>query len=174
MRDVGANAESNADRLYAAGRKTRAPLSGTASGTALAASSAGMVTHAATPSAVTPSLRAERLFASVTLALLLCCVFDVTRAMYYRMLLNYSVTSAARVLTRTTADATDLVRRLSGVRDVHASLVRLERAPPALMVTARYDVPLISPPLWPLFGRGTVSLEAVGVAPVSAPQPRDS
>jgi hypothetical protein len=132
-----------------------------------------MVTHAAAPSAVSPTIRSEKWLATLTLAMLLCCVFDVGRAMYYRMLLNYAVSNAARVLTRTPLDPTELVRRLSGVKDVYATLVRIERAPRALMVTARYDVPLVSPPLWPIFGRGQVSLEAVGVAPLSAPAARE-
>ena len=130
---------------------------------------------------IAPTLRRERLLATATLALLVTCVFDVGRVLYYRMVLNYAVTHSARVLARSDAEtatssqrATELVRVLSGVKDVAASSVRLTppsgrtktlaacaTAPSTVVVSATYGVPLISPPLWPMFGGGRIDLDVV-------------
>jgi hypothetical protein len=132
-----------------------------------------MVTEATAPSAFMPQLRSERLFATLALALLLSCVFDVGRVLYYRMLLNYAVSHSARMLAEDVPGSADpavaneraawrLVRTLSGVKDLPASGVRVDTVPAAVIVTASYGVPLVSPPLWPVFGRDRLPVGAVG------------
>jgi hypothetical protein len=124
-----------------------------------------MVTEATAPSAFMPQLRSERLFATLALALLLSCVFDVGRVLYYRMLLNYAVSHSARMLAEDDASergAWSLVRTLSGVKDLPASSVRVDTVPAAVIVTASYGVRLVSPPLWPVFGRDRLPIGAVG------------
>ena len=127
-------------------------------------------THATIPSVVAPPLLGERLVATLALALLVSCVFDVGRVLYYRMRLDYAVSRSARVLARAQLRtdpargpaAIDLVRALSGVRDLPASSVRVSGAPAEVVVTARYSVPLFSPPLWPVFHGEPLALDAVG------------
>jgi hypothetical protein len=124
-----------------------------------------MVTEATAPSVVLPPFRSERLFATLTLALLLSCVFDVGRVLYYRMLLNYAVSHSARLLADDGASARgawSLVRSLSGVKDLSSSAVRVDTISAAVIVTASYSVALVSPPLWPVFGRDRLAVGAVG------------
>jgi len=132
-----------------------------------------MVTESTTPSAVLPPVRSERLFAALTLALLLSCVFDVGRVLYYRMLLNYAVSHSARMLADDGVNAASssiggtrgawaLVRSLSGVKNLPTSAVRVDTLPVAVIVTASYDVALVSPPLWTVFGREQLAVGAVG------------
>jgi hypothetical protein len=129
-----------------------------------------MATAATASSAFTPQLRSDRLFATLALALLLSCVFDVGRVLYYRMLLNYAVSHSARLLAEDGSGergasgrgAWSLVRTLSGVKDLPASGVRVDTVPAAVIVTASYGVPLVSPPLWPVFGRDRLPVGAVG------------
>jgi hypothetical protein len=132
-----------------------------------------MVTEATAPSVVLPPLRSERLLAVIALALLLSCVFDVGRVLYYRMLLNYAVSHSARMLADDnvralgssiagTRGAWALVRSLSGVKDLPTTAVRVDTVPTAVIVTASYDVALVSPPLWTVFGREQLPVGAVG------------
>jgi len=187
MRDVVAPDAQSAGPVCGARRKTHAARRGTAFGTALAASPVEpMIADAMLAGTITPTLRRERLLVAATLALLVTCVFDVGRVLYYRMVLNYAVAHSARVLARSegsaaasAARATELVRVLSGVTDVLASSVRVARlsatstggsAGPcttrasAVVVSATYAVPLVSPPLWPIFGGGRVALDVAAGA----------
>ena len=155
-----------------------------------------MVADAALASVVPVGLRRDRILATATLALLVTCVFDVGRVLYYRMLLNYAVTHSARVLARDESgatpgvvdrkDASDLVRRLSGVKDlsrVGRATWHRARAParnsatggavPAMIVIAHYTVPLVSAPLWPVFVGGCVAIDAVGSHAAESPPKHD-
>jgi len=146
-----------------------------------------MAANAMLAGMIAPTLRRERVLAFATLALLVTCVFDVGRVLYYRMVLNYAVTHSARVLAQadgrsvvaSSERVTELVRVLSGVKDVAAAAVRVARpywrpaadadlpcttAESAVVVTATYAVPLISPPLWSVFGNGSVALDVAAGA----------
>lgn len=160
--------------------------------------SALSVNPATSPPATTPArARAhprDRTLAIATVALLLAGVFDVGRALYCRYRLSYAVTQSASLLARrpiattsrdaraVSAAAADLVRRLSGLRDLPRSAVRVSRAalPGAdgegaettrTTLTVRYEVPLLSPHIRALFRDGVVALEAVAVGAAPTPKP---
>jgi hypothetical protein len=139
----------------------------------------------------------DRTIAIATVALLLSGVFDVGRALYCRYRLGYAVTQSASLLSRRpplaagddanalSSAAVELVRRLSGLRDLPISAVRAQREGPALLadgstaplrvkVTARYTVPLLSPHLRALFDDGAISIDAVGVLATGSARPSAS
>jgi hypothetical protein len=136
----------------------------------------------------------DRTLAIATVALLLSGIFDVGRAIYCRYRLSYAVTQSASMLARlpvTTAShdakalsaaAADLVRRISGLRDLPRSAVRVDRVDAGTMagdvtettrmtVSVRYTVPILSPHVRALFRDGVVALEAVAVRATRAPEP---
>ena len=138
----------------------------------------------------------DRTLAIATVALLLSGVFDVGRALYCRYRLSYAVTQSASLLSRwplaaannndaatLSTTAADLVRRMSGLRDLPRAAVRAHReiavaqagagAPQLsrVTVTVRYTLPLLSPHVRALFRDGRVSLEAVAVHAMPPPPP---
>jgi Flp pilus assembly protein TadG len=136
----------------------------------------------------------DRTLAIATVALLLSGVFDVGRALYCRYRLSYAVTQSASLLAgrpfaaasndanALSAAAADLVRRLSGLRDLPRSAVRINRVrsaqtagdatdPSRMTLTVRYTLPILSPHVRALFRDGVVSLEAVAVRATRAPVP---
>jgi len=136
----------------------------------------------------------DRTLAIATVALLLSGVFDVGRALYCRYRLSYAVTQSASLLAARpfaaanndanalAAAAADLVRRISGLRDLPRSAVRVNRAssaqstgstadPSRMTLTVRYTLPILSPHVRALFRDGVVSLEAVAVRATPAPVP---
>jgi len=133
----------------------------------------------------------DRTLAIATVALLLSGVFDVGRALYCRYRLGYAVTQSASLLSRRppagaedasamSFAAADLIRRMSGLRDLPPSAVHVTRsdaaprvtgASPRMTVRARYTLPLLSPHVRALFRNGTLSLEAVAVRPAPATAP---
>lgn len=136
----------------------------------------------------------DRTLAIATVALLLSGVFDVGRALYCRYRLSYAATQTASLLSRQavttesndpyalSTTAADLVRRMSGIRDLPRAAVRARReiaAPTAdggaasagrVTVTVRYTVPLLSPHVRAFFRDGRVSIDAVAVHAVPATQ----
>lgn len=143
------------------------------------------------PAAVTRPQPRDRTLAIATVALLLSGIFDVGRALYCRYRLGYAVTQSASLLSLRPAPATedakamssvaaDLIRRISGLRDLPPSAVRVSRShgeagatgtAPRMTVRARYTLPLLSPHVRALFRNGAVSLEAVAVRPAPATRP---
>jgi hypothetical protein len=136
----------------------------------------------------------DRTLAIATVALLLSGVFDVGRALYCRYRLSYAVTQSASLLAgrplvaagsdanALSAAAADLVRRISGLRDLPRSSVRVSSAsippttgyatePTRMTLTVRYTVPLLSPHVRALFRNGVVALEAVAVRTTPTPVP---
>jgi hypothetical protein len=136
----------------------------------------------------------DRTLAIATVALLLSGVFDVGRALYCRYRLSYAVTHSASLLAgrpfaatshdanALSAAAADLVRRISGLRDLPRSAVRVDREsspqtvgdaadPSRMTLTVRYTLPILSPHVRALFRDGVVSLEAVAVRATPAPVP---
>lgn len=137
----------------------------------------------------------DRTLAIATVALLLSGVFDVGRALYCRYRLSYAVTQSASLLSRwpvaagnndanaLSTTAADLVRRMSGLRDLPRDAVRAHReiavaqagagAPKLsrVTVTVHYTLPLLSPHVRALFRDGRVSLEAVAVHAMPPPPP---
>lgn len=150
-----------------------------------------MATGGSQPDRRHPTARArhqprDRTLAIATVALLLSGIFDVGRALYCRYRLGYAVTQSASLLSRRPAPATEdakamssaaaeLIRRISGLRDLPPSSVRVSRSyaaasasgtAPRMTVRARYTLPLLSPHVRALFRNGSVSLEAVATRPV--------
>lgn len=136
----------------------------------------------------------DRTLAIATVALLLSGVFDVGRALYCRYRLSYAVTQSASLLAgrplaaagsdanALSAAAADLVRRISGLRDLPRSAVRVSSGntdpttsraaePTRMTLSVRYTVPLLSPHVRALFRNGVVALEAVAVRTTPAPAP---
>ena len=133
----------------------------------------------------------DRTLAIATVALLLAGVFDVGRALYCRYRLSYAVTQSASLLAgrpfavagtdanALSAAAADLVRRISGLRDLPRSAVRVSSAattgdaadPSRMILTVRYTVPILSPHVRALFRDGVVALKAVAVRATPAPVP---
>jgi hypothetical protein len=129
-----------------------------------------------------------RAMALATVALLLCGVFDVGRAVYSSVRLRLAVKQLAASLA-TDADArhrtpsalyvTERLRRLSGIRDLAAAGVRvvhsapytLEGAMPAattvVNVTAMHTLRMLSPLARLVFRNGDVSVGAVQTVQVA-------
>jgi Flp pilus assembly protein TadG len=127
--------------------------------------------------------------------LLLSGVFDVGRALYCRYRLSYAVTQSAALLSRRaitpasndpyalSTTAADLVRRLSGLRDLPRAAVHARREmsapavggslsrPARVTVTVRYTLPLLSPHVRPLFRNGRVSIDAAAVHAIPSSLP---
>lgn len=143
------------------------------------------------PPSRSPPHPRDRTLAIATVALLLAGVFDVGRALYCRYRLSYAVTQSASLLAgrpfaaanddanALSAAAADLVRRISGLRDLPRSAVRVSSAattgdagdPSRMTLTVRYTLPILSPHVRALFRNGVVSLQAVAVRATRAPVP---
>lgn len=130
----------------------------------------------------------DRTLAIATIALLLAGVFDVGRALYCRYRLSYAVTQSASLLAgrpvaaagsdanALSAAAADLVRRISGLRDLPRSAVRVSSGsmtgdPSRMTLSVRYTLPILSPHVRALFRDGVVSLKAVAVRATPPPVP---